>query len=185
LFGALLFLGFWNTKLGILGALGSCVTFIMSVTIIPIYAEWLGSNCRSIGWQRSFPYEGCGSFCCISLFTAHQHGSSLPTSHPAGLSPHHGPAFGTDSKIVLRTGSAWRLAPCGAQGGARRRLGARGCRRRNQYVPAGDKAEPHWFLCRSPRPELLWRAGLEGSDKHKSKSRRRRDGLSHGFGQCQ
>src|SRR5882757_10296541 len=27
LFGALLFLGFWNKKLGILGALGSCVTF--------------------------------------------------------------------------------------------------------------------------------------------------------------
>src|SRR6202035_6057161 len=26
LFGALLFLGFWNNKLGILGALGSCVT---------------------------------------------------------------------------------------------------------------------------------------------------------------
>src|ERR1700704_1951038 len=35
LFGALLFLGFWNKKLGILGALGSCVTFIMTVTIIP------------------------------------------------------------------------------------------------------------------------------------------------------
>src|SRR5260221_11318964 len=30
LFGALLFLGFWNKKLGILGALGSCVTFIMT-----------------------------------------------------------------------------------------------------------------------------------------------------------
>ncbi len=35
LFGALLFLGFWNKKLGILGALGSCVSFIMTVTIIP------------------------------------------------------------------------------------------------------------------------------------------------------
>src|SRR5712664_884169 len=35
LFGALLFLGFWNKKLGILGALGSCVTFIMTITIIP------------------------------------------------------------------------------------------------------------------------------------------------------
>jgi uncharacterized membrane protein YkgB len=34
-FGALLFLGFWNKKLGILGALGSCVTFVMTVTIIP------------------------------------------------------------------------------------------------------------------------------------------------------
>jgi uncharacterized membrane protein YkgB len=35
LFGALLFLGFWNEELGILGALGSVVTFVMTVTIIP------------------------------------------------------------------------------------------------------------------------------------------------------
>jgi uncharacterized membrane protein YkgB len=34
-FGTLLFLGFWNKKLGILGALGSCVTFICTATIIP------------------------------------------------------------------------------------------------------------------------------------------------------
>ena len=34
-FGTLLFLGFWNKKLGILGALGSSVTFICTVTIIP------------------------------------------------------------------------------------------------------------------------------------------------------
>jgi uncharacterized membrane protein YkgB len=32
---ALLFLGFWNKKLGILEALGSCATFISTVTIIP------------------------------------------------------------------------------------------------------------------------------------------------------
>src|SRR5260370_25794604 len=32
---AFLFLGFWNKKLGILGALGSCVTFASTVTIIP------------------------------------------------------------------------------------------------------------------------------------------------------
>jgi uncharacterized membrane protein YkgB len=32
---ALLFLGFWNKKLGVLGALGSCVTFVSTVTIIP------------------------------------------------------------------------------------------------------------------------------------------------------
>src|SRR5260370_23365758 len=35
LFGALLFLGFWNERLGILGAIGSTVTFVMTVTIIP------------------------------------------------------------------------------------------------------------------------------------------------------
>ena len=34
-FGALLFAGFWNKKLGILGALGSCFSFISTVTIIP------------------------------------------------------------------------------------------------------------------------------------------------------
>src|SRR6266404_5838558 len=33
-FGTLLFLGFWNKKLGILGALGSCATFICTATII-------------------------------------------------------------------------------------------------------------------------------------------------------
>lgn len=34
-FGALLFAGFWNKKLGIIGALGSCFSFISTVTIIP------------------------------------------------------------------------------------------------------------------------------------------------------
>jgi len=35
LFAALLFLGFWNKKLGILGALGSCFSFVATVTTIP------------------------------------------------------------------------------------------------------------------------------------------------------
>jgi len=35
LFGGLLLLGFWNKRLGILGAIGSCITFIMTATIIP------------------------------------------------------------------------------------------------------------------------------------------------------
>jgi uncharacterized membrane protein YkgB len=35
LFCALLFAGFWNKKLGILGALGSVFTFISTITIIP------------------------------------------------------------------------------------------------------------------------------------------------------
>ena len=35
IFGALLFLGFWNKRLGVLGALGSTVTFAVTVTIIP------------------------------------------------------------------------------------------------------------------------------------------------------
>src|ERR1700758_1156602 len=38
-FGTLLFLGFWNKRLGILGALGSCATFIGTVTIIPFMPD--------------------------------------------------------------------------------------------------------------------------------------------------
>ena len=34
-FGALLFAGFWNKKLGILGALGGIFSFISTITIIP------------------------------------------------------------------------------------------------------------------------------------------------------
>lgn len=34
-FGLLLLLGYWNKKLGILGALGSCGTFIATFTILP------------------------------------------------------------------------------------------------------------------------------------------------------
>jgi uncharacterized membrane protein YkgB len=36
LFGTLIFLGFWSRRLGILGALGSIVTFLGTVTIIPL-----------------------------------------------------------------------------------------------------------------------------------------------------
>jgi uncharacterized membrane protein YkgB len=44
LFGTLLFIGFWNKKLGILGALGSSVTFIMTLTIIPFMPNgWAAS----------------------------------------------------------------------------------------------------------------------------------------------
>ena len=37
LFGTLILLGYWNRKLGILGALGSIVTFLGTVTIIPFF----------------------------------------------------------------------------------------------------------------------------------------------------
>src|SRR5882724_514697 len=44
LFGALLCLGFWNKHLGILGALGSCFSFIATVTIIPFMPNgWAAS----------------------------------------------------------------------------------------------------------------------------------------------
>src|SRR5258708_15060591 len=44
LFGALLFLGFWDKRLGLLGAAGSTVTFVMTVTIIPFMPNgWAAS----------------------------------------------------------------------------------------------------------------------------------------------
>ena len=49
LFCALLFLGFWNKQAGIVGALGSCATFVATVTIIPFMPN---------GWDvvaRGFP----------------------------------------------------------------------------------------------------------------------------------
>ena len=42
--GTLLFLGFWDKRAGILGALGSTATFIATVTIIPFMPD---------GWDQS------------------------------------------------------------------------------------------------------------------------------------
>jgi uncharacterized membrane protein YkgB len=39
LIGVLLFLGFWNKRIGILGAIGSCITFVCTVTIIPFMPD--------------------------------------------------------------------------------------------------------------------------------------------------
>jgi uncharacterized membrane protein YkgB len=39
LFGGLLLAGFWNKKLGILGALGSVATFMTTITIIPFMPD--------------------------------------------------------------------------------------------------------------------------------------------------
>jgi uncharacterized membrane protein YkgB len=54
LFGTLLFAGFWNKKLGILGALGSIVSFLCTVTAIPFLPD---------GWEASaggFPAMAAG-----------------------------------------------------------------------------------------------------------------------------
>jgi uncharacterized membrane protein YkgB len=37
--GALLFFGFWNRTLSLLGSLGSCATYVSTVTIIPFFPE--------------------------------------------------------------------------------------------------------------------------------------------------
>src|ERR1700709_1632754 len=43
-FGALIFAGFWNKRLGVLGALGSIATFVGTVTIIPFMPDgWAAS----------------------------------------------------------------------------------------------------------------------------------------------
>ncbi|WP_414645413.1 DUF417 family protein [Bradyrhizobium sp. 1(2017)] len=39
LFGLLLLLGFWNRKLAVLGSLGSCATYVATVTIIPFFPD--------------------------------------------------------------------------------------------------------------------------------------------------
>jgi uncharacterized membrane protein YkgB len=44
IFGALLFAGFWDQRLGLLGAAGSAATFIATVTIIPFMSD---------GWDAS------------------------------------------------------------------------------------------------------------------------------------
>src|ERR1700758_679888 len=44
LFGTLIFIGFWNKRIGILGALGSIATFVGTVTIIPFMPD---------GWSAS------------------------------------------------------------------------------------------------------------------------------------
>jgi uncharacterized membrane protein YkgB len=44
IFGALLFAGFWDKRLGLLGAAGSAATFIATVTIIPFMPD---------GWDAS------------------------------------------------------------------------------------------------------------------------------------
>jgi uncharacterized membrane protein YkgB len=44
LFGALLFAGYWNKRLGIIGALGSCFAFVATTTIIPFMPDgWAAS----------------------------------------------------------------------------------------------------------------------------------------------
>ena len=67
-FGTLLFLGFWNKRLGILGAIGS-TPLSSDGHDHPVHAEWLGSGCRisSDGRQRSFSDEGCRSLGSVDL----------------------------------------------------------------------------------------------------------------------
>src|SRR2546428_12108576 len=64
-FALLLFLGFWHKGLGILGALGSCASFIGSVTIIPFMPDgWAASagGCPGLAGDSPVFLEGRGPF---------------------------------------------------------------------------------------------------------------------------
>src|SRR5947209_5422107 len=57
LIAALLFLGFWNKKAGILGAVGSIGTFITTVTIIPFMPDgWAASACGFPAMTGNVPF---------------------------------------------------------------------------------------------------------------------------------
>jgi uncharacterized membrane protein YkgB len=55
-FGSLLLLGFWNKKLGVLGAVGSIATFVSTVTILPFVPD---------GWDA-----GAGGFPAMGMNAA-------------------------------------------------------------------------------------------------------------------
>jgi uncharacterized membrane protein YkgB len=55
-FGSLLLLGFWNKKLGMVGALGSIATFISTLTILPFVPD---------GWDA-----GAGGFPAMAMNAA-------------------------------------------------------------------------------------------------------------------
>jgi len=80
-FGGLLLLGFWNKGLGILGALGSCFSFIATLTIIRIHARWVGCICWRIpGYDRESCIfnEGPRSARGVVLFAETGCNESLP-----------------------------------------------------------------------------------------------------------
>src|SRR5438309_1265163 len=81
IFCGLLFLGFWNKKLGILGALGSVASFIGTVTIIPFMPERdsaLYREFRNMIWLCNGE-----NVCCVTIASANR----LTCANP--LAPHH------------------------------------------------------------------------------------------------
>jgi uncharacterized membrane protein YkgB len=89
LFGALLFLGFWNKKLGILGALGSCVSFIMTVSIIPFMPNgWAASAGGFPAMTGNVPFlmKDVGLF-AVSIYLLRQDvmRASLPADSATGI----------------------------------------------------------------------------------------------------
>jgi uncharacterized membrane protein YkgB len=83
LIGALLFLGFWDKRIGILGAAGSTVTFITTVTIIPFMpGGWAPSAGGFPAMAGNVPFlmkdlihEGSGASGRVDLFAETGHGA--------------------------------------------------------------------------------------------------------------
>jgi len=82
LFGALIFLGFWNKKLGILGAAGSCVTFIMTITIIPFMSD--GWNAAAGGFPaiRESVQPPTGTNCVVVKLVPAKPGKPIKPGNP-------------------------------------------------------------------------------------------------------
>src|SRR5258705_4032636 len=76
LFGALLFLGFWNKRLGILGAIGSTATFVGTGSIIPFMPHgWGPVACFSpTAGQRSLLIKELGLLARIVYLSSHAFG---------------------------------------------------------------------------------------------------------------
>src|SRR5271154_4066934 len=52
-FGTLMFAGFWNKKLGTLGALGACFSFVSTLTIIPFLPDGWAASAGGFPAMRS------------------------------------------------------------------------------------------------------------------------------------
>ena len=135
IFGTLIFLGYWSPRLGILGALGSIVTFVGTTTIIP----FLPGVGPTGGWipdhdlAGRFPDEGrpvshrvilsakagchtCGAGDSAGLSSPCTYGDPItasgalgdPDIRPAaGLDPHFADAY---SELSGKLDKAWRAA---------------------------------------------------------------------------
>src|SRR5262247_4148241 len=87
-FALLLFLGFWNKRLGILGALGSCAAFLGTATIIPFMPDgWAASAGGFPAMAGNVPFlmKDIVLF-CVSVNVLKQDVARVsPSSAPTGL----------------------------------------------------------------------------------------------------
>ena len=102
LFGTLILLGFWSRRLGIVGALGSIVTFLGTVTIIPFFPNAWAPE------AGGFPGD---------VFAGRIPNEGLPLPGGLVLPPQAGSdACGAGDSHALRSGSDTRSKTESAQG---------------------------------------------------------------------